>query len=162
MKRPLSPLFARVAPLLVALPFIVAMKPFSGVKTVCATCSPPAGWDVVVMKGGAKLPCQVIAKNADYYVLKRYGELRTAALDEVARVEWHGGSSSSSLSTQDQLRTTGGSVFSGKINGEDPGRWLSIEMGTRTYVVWLTELLDAHKQGARYTPEPPPREKGSE
>lgn len=152
MKRALSSSWLPVAVVVGALPFVVAMKPFGDVKTVCATCSVPASWDTVVMKSGTRLPCIVVAKNADYYVLKRYGELRAAELDEVTRVEWHGGSTPSALASQDQLRLANGTVLTGKIVAEEPGRWLQLEMGTRTYVVWQTELKDAHKAGVRYKP----------
>lgn len=146
----------RAALVLLAAPLLAAFTPFASGKTVCATCPPPSGADVVVLKGGERVWGSVTAKNADYYVVRRNGEVRAAELTEVDKIEWHGGLAPGALTSKDQIRTKGGVVLDGKLVEEEPGRYLVIEMASVRYVVWMEQIRDVHKLGNRYTPKPAP------
>lgn len=134
---------------LVLAPLCMAFTPFSTVTNVCPTCPPPSSADVVVLKSGQRVACNVVAQNADYYTLRWHGEVRSAEKAEVEKVEWHG--AHPNLQAKDQVRTTGGVVLDGKIVDEQAGRFLVIDMNGLKYIVWADQLKDAHKAGTRYT-----------
>ena len=135
-------------------PLTMAFTPFSPVPNVCPTCAAPSATDVVVLKSGARVTCNVVAQNADYYVLRWHGEVRSAEKSEVEKIEWHG--AHANLATKDQIRTTSGVVLDGKIVEEQPGRLFVLEMSGLKYVVWFGLVKDAHKSGGRYTLPPAP------
>lgn len=140
--------------LLLLAPLLLAFTPFTPVPNVCPTCAPPSATDVVVLKSGTRVTCNVVAQNADYYVLRWHGEVRSAEKAEVEKIEWHG--AHANLTGKDQIRTKSGVVLDGKIVEEQPGRLLVLEMSGLKYVVWFDLIQDVHKNGGRYTLPPAP------
>ena len=135
-------------------PLTMAFTPFTAVPNVCPTCAPPSATDVVVLKSGERVTCNVSAHNADYYVLRWHGQVRAVENAEVEKIEWHG--AHGNLTAKDQIRVKNGVVLDGKIIEEQPGRLLVLEMNGLKYVVWADLIQDAHKGGSRYTLAPAP------
>ena len=139
---------ARFLPILIAaaLPFLAGFTHFTETNNVCPSCKIPSR-DVVVLKGGERLPCEVIAENQDYYILLWHAEYRAADKSEVGSIEWDGGKVRS-VTSSDQVRDTSGFVYNGKLS-EHNERFLTISDGPLTHTIWLPFVKDAHQGGQR-------------
>ena len=132
--------------ILAALPFLAGFKHFSETNNVCPSCKIPSR-DVVVLKGGVRVPCEVVAENQDYYVLYWHSEFRAADRSEVASIEWEGGKVRS-VTSADQIRDTSDLVYSGKLTDKNE-RFLTISEGQISHTIWMPFVKDAHQQGQR-------------
>jgi len=136
----------RGLPLLVGvlLPFLAAFKPFTETTNVCPSCAGTSP-QVVVLKIGARIPCEVVAQNDDFYVLRWHSEYRAADRSEVDKIEWKG-TNPASLPLSDQIRDRDGFVYQGKII-EQNERYLVIEGDGFRHTLWIPQIRDVHKAG---------------
>ncbi len=127
-----------------ALPFLAAFKPFTETTNVCPSCA-VTSTHVVVLKNGDKIPCEVVAQNDDFFVLRWHSEYRAAERSEVDHVEWRG-TDPASLKLTDQIRDRDGVVYQGGII-EQNDRYFVIEGDGFRHTVWIPRILDVHKSG---------------
>lgn len=139
-----------VATLSVAL-LLCGFTSFTQVRNVCPTCPKTTKTDVVLLSSGMRLECSVVAQNAEYYVLERYGELRAALKTEVKSIQWKAKAGApTNLNIGDQILTTNNVVYHGTITGEQKGRYFEIQVGTRKHLVWYSQIKSVHRGGAPY------------
>ena len=141
--------------LLVFLPLLLCLwgfTPFTQVQNVCPKCPKPARFDVVVLTTSVNAPCKVVAQNADYYVLERYGELRPVLKSEVTSIEWKDkkAGAPNNLTIGDQILTKNNVVYHGSITGEQKGRYFEIQVGNLKHVVWYSQIQSVHRGGVVY------------
>jgi hypothetical protein len=129
--------------LLLAAP-LAGFADFTEVQSVCPTCERPTK-DVVVLKAGGTVWCNVVAENDDYWVLERFGELRAAMKSEVASVRWGHGRSAASLEPSDQILLTNDVVYSGTIQGEEPGIRFIIQTPLQKQTPSVRLIRSVHK-----------------
>ena len=123
---------------------------FTPVKNICPTCPKTQKVDVVLLTTGLRLECSVLARNNDYYVLERYGELRAALKSEVKSIEWKNKTAPPNLTVGDQILTTNNVVYHGTVTGEQKGRYFEIKVGTRKHLVWYSQVKSVHRGGQLY------------
>ncbi len=129
--------------------FLWGFVPFTTVQSVCPTC-PQAKADVVVLKNGQKVTCNVLARNDAYHVLEWRGEYRAVANIAVEKVEWKDPAGASRLVTADQVLTKGSVLYHGAIVQEQPGRLFVIQVGNNQHVIWYSQIHSVHKRGTLY------------
>jgi hypothetical protein len=142
--------------LLLAAP-LAGFADFTEVQSVCPTCEHPTK-DIVVLKSGATVWCNVVAENDDYWVLERFGELRAAFKSEVSSVRWGHGRSASSLEPADQILLTNDVVYNGTVQGEEPGIRFIIQtpLQKQTPSVRLIRSVHKAKHAIDFQKAPPP------
>ncbi|HKA87742.1 MAG TPA: hypothetical protein VKE22_08765 [Haliangiales bacterium] len=128
------------------LPFLAAWKPFTQVTNVCPSCKVPSA-HVVVLKDGTTIPCEVVAQNDDFWVLKWHSEYRAAERSEVDHIDWRG-TDPASLKLTDQIRDKDGLVYQGGII-EQNDRFFVIEGDGFRHTIWMPQILDVHKSGKK-------------
>ena len=126
------------------LPFLAAFKPFTETTNVCPSCAGPSP-HLVVLKTGDRIPCEVVAQNEDFYVLRWHSEYRPADRSEVDKIEWKG-TDPASLPLTDQIRDRDGFVYQGKIIDQNE-RYFVIEGDGFRHTLWIPQIRDVHKAG---------------
>jgi len=122
-------------------------KPFTELPGVCPQCEPPPA-DVLTFKDGRTVRGTIVAVNAAFYTLERFGEVRTAARDELQSVQWRQGSQPSGLDGFDQIVLNNGHVFTGTIVRDERGnRLLQSASVQQTYSVSASETAAVFKRG---------------
>lgn len=121
-------------------------KPFPVVKNVCPTCKGKPSFDTVVLTTGAKIECDVIAQNSDYYVLQRFGVLRMVKKTDVSSVEWKS-KDPPKLATGDQVLLHSGLALHGTINTVQKGRFIEIRSGKHMHIAWVSQIQVAYQGG---------------
>lgn len=131
-------------------------KPFKDVENVCPDCETGPEFDVVEMNDGLKVRAKVIAENADFFVLERFGETRAAPKSGVAAIQWAEGSKPANLNSQDQIVLNNGHVMTGEVVDESdkPGHLqLKSSVGDFSFVIFKTEAESLYRQGKKTTIE---------
>lgn len=136
---------------------LAGFTPFTAVTNVCPKC-PTAKTDVIVLTSGVKVAGNVVAHNAAFYVIERYGEYRAVTKTEVSSVEWKGKGGPGNLGTGDQILLKNNVVLHGAITQEVPGRYFEIQVGTLKHIIWHSQIQSVHKAGTLHpiTTAPPP------
>lgn len=132
-------------------------KPFTSVENVCPDCE-QAPADVVEMSNGDSIRGTVVAENADFYVMVRYGEVRVLPRSDVQAIEWADGNKPSGLMNKDQILLRSGHVLSGTIVEETdkPAHFkIKSSFNDQTYVVFKKVVDKAYKDGQQYSFEMP-------
>ncbi len=125
-------------------------KPFPVVKNVCPLCKGKPSFDTVVLTTGAKIRCDVIAQNSDYYVLERFGVLRMVRKTDVSSVEWKS-NTPPKLATGDQVLLHSGLALHGTIYTVQKGRFIEIRSGKHMHTVWVSQIQAAYQGGKALT-----------
>lgn len=135
--------------LVVCFVLLSGFRPFTPVTNVCPRCTTPPHFDTVVLIAGAKIACNVIAQNADYYVLERFGEQRMVKKSDVSSVEWKD-KNPPKLGKGDQILLNSGMALHGTITDEQPKRLFTIQVGKRKHVIWVSQIQSVYKNGVVY------------
>jgi hypothetical protein len=139
---------------------LAGFTPFTEVQNVCPTCEHPEYRDIVVLREGGNVWCNVVADNDEYYVLERHGELRAAQKSEVRKVEWGRGRGAESVGAGDQILLKNNVLYHGTILSEDPGTSFLIETPNGKQKPAVSAIASVHKAKRAYSfklaPAPPP------
>jgi len=127
-----------------AVPLLAAFTPFTETPNVCPSCAVSSA-HVVVLKSGDRIPCEVVAQNDDFYVLKWHSEYRAAERSEVDKIDWKG-TDPASLPSGHQIRDRDGVLYHGKIIDRND-RFLIIEGDGFRHTVWIPQIRDVHRGG---------------
>ncbi len=141
----------------------VEFESFSEVENVCPDCDrPPA--DEVALRGGETIRGTIVAKNEDFWVVERYGEVRGIPEGEVESTSFEDDSRPSDLQSQDQIVLKNGHVLTGEITDEsDEPPHYEIESSVLdvSYVVFKEEAKALYRGGSKEDIEIP-EETGNE
>lgn len=129
-------------------------QPFSNVEDVCPACPKPAT-DVIALNNNTKVRAKVVAENADFMVIVRYGEVRVVPRRKVESVVWGEGTKPAGLTSQDQIVLNSGHVLTGSITEEkdEPAAYFRMQSGVnkQTFVIFKSQVSRAYKAGSAYT-----------
>ena len=133
-------------PLLVCavLPFLAAFKPFTETNNVCPSCA-VASPHLVVLKSGDRIPCEVVAQNDDFYVLRWHSKYRPADRFEVSRRST-GRDTIPTRSLVPQTAIGMASCIRASIIDQTE-RYFVIEGDGFRHTLWIPQIRDVHKAG---------------
>ncbi len=94
------------------------LRPFDAVQDVCPRC-PTTGYDRITLVGGLEMEAVVLAENQSFYVLEKYGELRTLDREKVERID-RASPAAAGPGYEDQVLLKNGIVLAGRIVQEYP------------------------------------------
>jgi hypothetical protein len=127
----------------------VQFAPFSKVKDVCPSC-PKRATDTITMDDNSKVQGRVVAQNDMFFVVSRFGELRTVPSARVMSIDWANGNQPPGLLSQDQILLRTGVVLTGNIIEEKdkPAYYrLQSSINNQTYVVFKNQAESVFKGG---------------
>jgi hypothetical protein len=127
----------------------VQFTSFTKVKDVCPTC-PKRASDTITMDDNSKVQGRIVAQNDMFFVVARYGELRTVPAARVMSIDWANGNQPPGLLSQDQILLRTGVVLTGNIIEEKdkPAYYrLQSAVSNQTYVVFKNQAESVFKGG---------------
>jgi hypothetical protein len=122
----------------------------------CPTCElPPRYGDKIDLKAGGAVKGRIVAENDAFYVVERYGQVRTVGKQLVSAVTFASGSKPAGLSDGDHILLANGHVLVGTIVEEKdaPGLFrLDSRLGNKSqFIAFKTEVAAVYKNGKAYT-----------
>lgn len=135
----------------------VSYEPFSEVENVCPDCEKPAA-DEIALDSGETIRGTIVAKNEDFLVVERYGEVQAIPNDKVKSMSFEDGSRPSKLESQDQIVLPNGHVLTGEIvdQSDKPGHFqLESSILDVSYVVFQKKAEALYRGGSKETIEMP-------
>ncbi len=149
--------FVAIAVVLAVLPakaWSQKLIPFSPVKSVCPTCTTGPQYDRVVLKDGTEVKAVVVAENAKFYTLRKFGELRALGKDQVQTLEKNpkaerpGG-------FDDQILLQNGIVLAGTLKTKDDADPFQLETPTSktTQTAFRSVIDSVYRGGTRVFPK---------
>lgn len=140
----------------------VSYEPFSEVENACPDCDKPAA-DEITLDNGETIRGTIVAKNDDFWVVERYGEVRAIPNGKIKSTSFEDGSRPSNLESQDQIVLPNGHVLTGEIVDESdkPGHFqIESSILNVSYVVFKKKAQALYRGGSKKTIEIP--EEGSD
>jgi hypothetical protein len=125
--------------------------PFTKVKDVCPSC-PKRATDTITLDDNSKVQGRVLAQNDMFFVVARFGELRTVPAGRVVSIDWANGNQPLGLLSQDQILLRTGVVLTGNIIEEKdkPAYYrLQSAINNQTYVVFKNQAEAVFKGGRK-------------
>ena len=124
-------------------------QPFSKVNDVCPSCA-KSTQDTITLGNGSEIVARVVAENDDFFVVERYGELRSVQKGSGMKVAWSNSREPVGLSSQDQIVLKNGHILTGSLVEEKnkPALYrLQSSLNKQTYIVFKDQVRFLYKGG---------------
>ncbi len=134
----------------------VEFRSFTEVDNVCPDNCEPVPFDTITLQNGDEVRAHIVAKNPDFFVLERFGEVRALPQSRVQSTSWAEEGPPSNLSNQDQIVLDNGHVLTGSVvdESDEPGHLqLDSSIVANSYVVFKQEAASVYRGGDKETIE---------
>ncbi|TXD31615.1 hypothetical protein FRC96_20860 [Lujinxingia vulgaris] len=126
-----------------------SFRDWSDVSSVCPSCD-AVTTDVLQLTSGQEIQGNVVAINADFYTVERFGEIRTVPASQVSAVNWKDGSQPAGIDALDQIVLNNGHVLTGElvVENEAPA-YMQLRSATNdaTFTVFATQAAAVYRAG---------------
>lgn len=126
-----------------------SFRDWSDVSSVCPSCD-AVTTDVLELTSGQEIQGNVVAINADFYTVERFGEIRTVPASQVSAVNWKDGSQPAGIDALDQIVLNNGHVLTGElvVENEAPA-YMQLRSATNdaTFTVFATQAAAVYRAG---------------